>query len=333
MNVKLLINQVLPLIDRRISTAQVYKQLLPLAEQARLFFAEPQTGVDYLQWSLPGIDWTSFPEGDESQKAAVAQVYKDRRATMQAALEGSPLKDIVLTVPSEEFIYFRPVGTDWEIALTAWAFRYPDRPATGELDTHIHRSAMQLVDIGFEWDRQRLPDYHFLLQGQPRLTSTDGLFHVDGPLPVGKSYKIELLDGRSFTLTVEQGKQEYIFNLGAPEPKPEPVPEPEPQPEPAPEPEPEPQPEPAPEPEPEPQPEPQPEYVRIRLLDYGGVPMPNLPFTLKLKKKGQVSLTTDDDGCCLVPKDWFTDKEKVRYDINISSEYQKSHDLHDPKKK
>jgi hypothetical protein len=333
MNVKLLINQVLPLIDRRISTAQVYKQLLPLAEQARLFFAEPQTGVDYLQWSLPGIDWTSFPEGDESQKAAVAQVYKDRRATMQAALEGSPLKDIVLTVPSEEFIYFRPVGTDWEIALTAWAFRYPDRPATGELDTHIHRSAMQQVDIGFEWDSQRLPDYHFLLQGQPRLTSTDGLFHVDGPLPVGKSYKIELLDGRVFTLTVEQGKQEYIFNLGAPEPKPEPVPEPEPQPEPAPEPEPEPQPEPAPEPEPEPQPEPQPEYVRIRLLDYGGVPMPNLPFTLKLKKKGRVSFTTDEDGSCLIPKEWFTDKEKVRYDIDISSEYQKSHDLHDPKKK
>ena len=309
MNVKLLINQVLPLIDRRISTAQVYKQLLPLAEQARLFFAEPQTGVDYLQWSLPGIDWTSFPEGDESQKAAVAQVYKDRRATMQAALEGSPLKDIVLTVPSEEFIYFRPVGTDWEIALTAWAFRYPDRPATGELDTHIHRSAMQQVDIGFEWDSQRLPDYHFLLQGQPRLTSTDGLFHVDGPLPVGKSYKIELLDGRVFTLTVEQGKQEYIFNLGAPEPKPEPVPEPE------------------------PQPEPQPEYVRIRLLDYGGVPMPNLPFTLKLKKKGRVSFTTDEDGSCLIPKEWFTDKEKVRYDIEISSEYQKSHDLHDPKKK
>ena len=208
MNVKLLINQVLPLIDRRISTAQVYKQLLPLAEQARLFFAEPQTGVDYLQWSLPGTDWTSFPEGDESQKSIVAQVYKDRRATMTAALEGSPLKDIVLTVPSEEYIYFRPAGTDWEIALTAWGFRYPDRPATGELDTHIHRSAMQLVDIGFEWDSQRLPDYHFLLQGQPRLTSTDGLFHVDGPLPVGKSYKIELLDGRTFTLTVEQGREQ-----------------------------------------------------------------------------------------------------------------------------
>ena len=333
MNVKLLINQVLPLIDRRISTAQVYKQLLPLAEQARLFFAEPQTGVDYLQWSLPGTDWTSFPEGDESQKSIVAQVYKDRRATMTAALEGSPLKDIVLTVPSEEFIYFRPAGTDWEIALTAWGFRYPDRPATGELDTHIHRSAMQLVDIGFEWDSQRLPDYHFLLQGQPRLTSTDGLFHVDGPLPVGKSYKIELLDGRVFTLTVEQGKQEYIFNLGAPEPKPEPVPEPEPQPEPVPEPEPTPEPEPEPTPEPKPQPEPQPEYVRIRLLDYGGEPMPDLSFTLKLKKKGKVSFTTDEDGCCLIPKEWFTDKEKVRYDINISSEYQNSHNLHDPKKK
>lgn len=61
--------------------------------------------------------------------------------------------------------------------------------------------------------------------------------------------------------------------------------------------------------------------------------MPNLPFTLKLKKKGKVSLTTDEDGCCLVPKEWFTDKEKVRYDINISSEYQNSHNLHDSKKK
>lgn len=56
----------------------------------------------------------------------------------------------------------------------------------------------------------------------------------------------------------------------------------------------------------------EPEYVFIRLLDYGKFPLPDLDFVLITKKKGEVSLKTDKEGYCKVPKEWFTHKEKYR---------------------
>ena len=73
--------------------------------------------------------------------------------------------------------------------------------------------------------------------------------------------------------------------------------------------------------------------VRFTLLDYGGVPLPDLPFTLTLKKKGALSLKTDANGQCLIPKEWFVNKEKMRVNFTVTPEYQASHDLHDKRKK
>lgn len=86
-------------------------------------------------------------------------------------------------------------------------------------------------------------------------------------------------------------------------------------------------------PEPPVSPEPPKEFVTIKLLDYGGVPMPDLSFTLKTKLKGVVQLQTNAEGICEVPKAWFTHKEKMRIKIDIPQEYADMHDLHDPKKK
>ncbi len=80
-------------------------------------------------------------------------------------------------------------------------------------------------------------------------------------------------------------------------------------------------------------PEPPKEFVTIKLLNYGGEPMPDLPFTLKIKLKGVVQLRTTAEGICEVPKAWFTHKEKMRIKIDIPQEYADTHDLHDPKKK
>ena len=93
---------------------------------------------------------------------------------------------------------------------------------------------------------------------------------------------------------------------------------------------------PAPSPVPDPEPPvppvpPVPEEVFILLQDYGGFPLPDLDFTLITKKKGNVQLRTDDKGVCVVPKDWFTHKEKIKVKFSISPEYQETHDLHDKK--
>lgn len=88
---------------------------------------------------------------------------------------------------------------------------------------------------------------------------------------------------------------------------------------------------PEPEPGPEPEPEPEPKYVKIRLLDYGGYALPDLPFKLITKKKGEVLLQTDGKGYCQVPQEWFSHKEKMRIKFVISPEYQEKHDLHEKK--
>lgn len=213
MNIKLQLGEVRLLIDKRFPIEQISNQLQSIAPKANLIFAEHQVGAGYLQWALPGSDWTAFPNGSDSQKDIVAQVYKERKAQMQSFLQGSFLKDIVFSVPSEDFIFFRQNGDGWDIALTAWGYKYPNKPASGELDTWISKHDLQEVNIAFVWAGQTLPELSFKLSGYTRTTSLDGFMHVDGPLPVGKSYPIETLTGQSFTLLVEKGRSDYIFDL------------------------------------------------------------------------------------------------------------------------
>ena len=213
MNVKLRLGEVLLLIDKQFHIEQISNQLQPIAKQADLIFAKHQVGSGYLQWTLPGSDWTAFPAGSDSQKSLVALKYKERKERMQNSLQGSFLKDIIFSVPSEDFVYFRQKGEMLEIALTAWGYKYPNRPPSRELDTWISKQELQNVNIAFVWAEQFLPEFSFKLSGHTRKTSTDGFFHVDGMLPVDGKYSIETLIGKSYTLTVEKGKSDYIFDL------------------------------------------------------------------------------------------------------------------------
>lgn len=213
MNIKLQLGEIRLLIDKRFPIEQISNQLHPIAKQANLIFAEHQVGVGYLQWALPGTNWTAFSNGNEEQKAFIAQLYKERKTQIQNSLEGSLLKDIIFSVPSEDFIFFRQNGEQWDIALTAWGYKYPDKPASGELDTWISKQELQKVNIAFAWAGKTLPTFSFKLSGHTRITSPDGFMHVDGPLPVGSSYSIETLMGQGYTLVVEKGKSDYIFDL------------------------------------------------------------------------------------------------------------------------
>ena len=213
MNIKFQVGEICPLIDKQIPVNKLVGILQPLAKQANLIFVEQQVGAGYLQWSLSGSDWVAFTKGTEQQKSDVAEVYKMRRIQMQNAMQGSPLKDVVFSVPSEDFIFFRPNGENWEIALVAWGYKYPDKPVCKELDTWITKTEKQIVNIAFSWAGQTLPEFNFIFSGNKRTTSSDGFFHVDQPLSVGNLYSVETLVGHRFTLFVEKGKADYIFDL------------------------------------------------------------------------------------------------------------------------
>jgi len=403
MNIKLSVSGVVQVLNRSIPMEQVAKQIIPLAERARLTFPAPQIGAGYIQWPLPGNDWVSFDQADEDTKSAVARAYQQRREELQAAMKGSPLKDVIFQVPADEFIYFRPNGADWDIALAAWGFRYPDRAPGGEMYTYVKKSVLQLVRIAFLWNGNPIPSFAFRLAGFPRTTQEDGYFCFDRPIPVGNSYSVETLGGKKWDLKVQEGQMDYVYDLTrtvrvevsvtkdgnpvessrcilksdsgsetlvtdasglvettiplligsdgevlAEQPvytaqcegesqsqtpsgtdsvlrfdfafltPPPPTPEPEPEPDP--------------EPGPEPKPEPEPAPIRVRLLDYAGFPLPDMPFVLQTRK-GPLSLVTDSHGECEVSRSLLTENEKLKVKFSISEEYQQTHDIHHPRKK
>lgn len=397
------------LVNKNISMLQLTKELKPLGEKAKLQFVETQPGAGFLQWTLQGDDWLLFAEIDDEKKPLAAQEYQNRCSMMKEMLEGSLFRDVVLTVPSEkDFVFFRQNGGDWEIALTAWGYRFVESQPSKEIGTWVRQIEYQEFNIGFSWNGNMMCNMPFMLDELPRSTDADGWFRPGGAVPVGKSFTLKTKNGLQFPMTVEKGKSEYVFDItqyvqvevgvtkdGAPlgnqscevsfngvntslqtdesghasvqlplvcnaegdmeQPQPPcsvaceaqtqqkiplssgetlrfdfafdtvveapvpPIPEPEPKPEP--------------EPEPEPEPVLEPKFVKIRLLDYGGYPMPDLPFKLTTKKKGVVELRTDADGYCQMPQDWFTHKEKLQVEMIISPEYQETHDLHYKKNK
>ena len=409
MNIKLQISEVIRLISNRVSMELVCKQLDPLSKQAKIGFPFPQTGAGYLQWSLQGDEWIAFSKANAEQKAVVAQLYRERSGSMLAALKTSPLKEVIFTVPSEDFIYFRKNDLDYDISLVAWGYKFPNQPPCVELSTWIDKLTLQKVCIGFKWNDQLLANYDFSLASFKRKTSNDGLFYVDGLLPVGNEYQIKTNSDDLFVLPVDREREEYIFDLTQyayvdisvqkdhaamancacevnfngmryqletngtgcvslklplvctpigellqPQPLCRVTCQSETQEQtlscdgekclfaflfhseiiqpsqtelPA-----SPTPEPLPASPISPLIKPKLKFIEIKLLDYGGNSMADLDFILVTRRKGNVRLKTDSNGVCRIPQDWFTKKEKFQVKMEISSEYQETHDLHDVKK-
>lgn len=83
---------------------------------------------------------------------------------------------------------------------------------------------------------------------------------------------------------------------------------------------------------PPPPPEP-PKMIRIRLLGYNGMPLPELDFTVKTKN-GELHGVTDAEGYATFPASEFKDGEKPKINFKVSKEYQQRHDIYaKPKKK
>ena len=212
MNVKVYLNEIVWLVDNRVSAHAIYKQLAPLANQIRLDLAMLQVGSGYLQWSLPGNDWKPFPQAAEEEKPIIALLYQQRKEQIMTANKQSPILEAALTIPAEDFIYFRRNGTDYDLALVAWGYRYPNQRPCTELNTWIKKASVQEVRTGFEWDGCLLENYLFYLDNFERKTSADGIFYI-GVMPVGKEFTLRTVSGISFVLKVEQGKADYMFGL------------------------------------------------------------------------------------------------------------------------
>ncbi len=434
MNVKMKIGEVVPLLDKHLPLQQVYRSMVGRAKQLGLLLAEPSAGSGYWQWTLPGSDWKSFTELSDSEKTEVATEFQRRKLVLQNGIEKSALKEQIVSFPSDKCLYCKLVGTRYEIAIVAWAFKYPYECKGNSLNTWVKKITYQSVRIGFRWGKELLKDLSFRLNGMERRTADDGWLTIADPVPVGKQLELQVAGEKHFVLEVLEGKEEYIYDLtqtaivhlyvrqdgepcegekaevtfggqsyqlmtsvdgNAQEPvtlypdaqgklsdvqpncivkcrqdikvlrpsvdgevllynyefqtlsapvqpnEQETLAEPlipvGPQ---LPE-----QPEIPSESDPlqgdvpyepetitESQTLSDQAVIHLTLLDYGGFPLPNLDFILTTKLKGKVSMKTDGEGRCCIPKEWLKHREKIRVKFTLSDEYLSSHDIHDSKR-
>lgn len=214
MTIQFKLMELRPQLGNTMPYAQIYQQLLPYAQRAGLLMPNREEGYGYLQWSLPGDDWTSLNGTGEDIKATVVAVYNERHSALAEALKNVPMRDALLSVPSEREILFRRNGDGWDIALVAWGYKYPNQRPTGPLVGYESpKVPRQQVNIGFMWDGQLLPNVEFLLNNQKRQTGDDGLFHVDKPLEVGSSYEITYCGNMLWMLSVVMGQEDYVRDL------------------------------------------------------------------------------------------------------------------------
>lgn len=212
MNIKLRINEVINLLPQ-IAAEQLHKTLSPIAQTVGVMLPPVKIGHGYYLWTLDGDNWESFTKLDTTQKAIIAELYQDKIDALNKHLAGSPLRDKVITIPSEDFIFMRPNGSSYDIALTGWGYKYPNKAPIVSLDTWVKHLDKETVRIGFKWEDDLLPHFPFILVGENRRTQENGWFLCDGKLPVGNTYKISTLNETCFNLVVEKDKQDYVYDL------------------------------------------------------------------------------------------------------------------------
>lgn len=212
MNIKLRINEVINLLPQ-IAAEQLHKTLSPIAQTVGVVLPPVKIGHGYYLWTLDGDNWQSFTKLDATQKAIIAELYQEKINSLNKHLAGSPLQDKVITIPSEDFIFTRPNGSSYDIALTGWGYKYPNKAPIVSLDTWVKHLDKEAVRIGFKWEDDLLPHFPFTLAGENRSTQENGWFQCDGKLPVGNTYQICTLNETSFNLIVEKNKQDYVYDL------------------------------------------------------------------------------------------------------------------------
>ncbi len=213
MNVKLQITEVINLLPSNISPEQLHKLLNSQAQIAGITLPSMKIGHGYLLWTLEGDNWQTFEQLDSNLKPTIAEIYQQRINKLKTSLGNSPYKETILQTPSEDFIFVRPHGTDYEIALTAWGHKFPNKAPIVDLNSWVKHVEKEKVKIAFKWGENLMPQFPFKLAEEPRMTTDNGWFICDGMLPVGNIYTVSTLSGKCFELVVEKDKQEYTYDL------------------------------------------------------------------------------------------------------------------------
>ena len=212
MNVKLQQKDVFCLVN---NYEQVYSLITKQINVSGLTFCKRQAGAGYLQWTLPDGDWTALTKAPDSEQELIRQqFYTMSQAVRSKFGSNEKLAQAVLSIPSEEHVFYQcDINGHLQLALTAWGYKFPDRPDGDNIKGRATPPVeQQMVRLCFVYDAEKLPNMPFTLITYKRITDETGLFTI-GMQPVGKELPVTTDDGHAFTLKVEKGLELYVFDL------------------------------------------------------------------------------------------------------------------------
>lgn len=225
MNVKIKASGVLCLLgdDYERVYAALKKQLAP---EEGVLFSGRTPGFEYLQWELPGEGWVSLAEADPIEAIAVRNRYNSLCDSIRNRFAtNKTLVDRILTIPDESYVYYRNTAGGFELKVTAWGYKYPERiPGVGTSGEVPQTQDTEMIRIVIRAGVKPKANCAFSLNGKPRKTDDDGSFEI-GELPVGYQFDVEV-DGTRRHVIVTKGEGDITIDLPAEEPEPMPEPAP-----------------------------------------------------------------------------------------------------------
>lgn len=202
----------------------VYKASQTLPPELRILAPLSQNSAEYL-WTIPtaiGLKWIQFGEADKSQRAQVEDIVSRsmKKLAEIMGLKPETAATVFTTPDANKFIYFANTPEGFRVCMTGWGFRYTACTKPSEIkvpETQIDTTAAT-IEIRCDGIPSPKHKYEIILEGgvrKQRITDSSGCDNL-GKVKVGS--RLTLVDkepssGSPFSLTVENGKSLYTWNI------------------------------------------------------------------------------------------------------------------------
>ena len=215
-------NQLTPLLQ--VNYDQIYNQLLARLTPRQMIFAKWRAGFGgIIQWDLPsGLQWRRLSEADSYDYSAVMSLLENVSSEAKQSLgTNRKMIDAVYSVPSLDYIYYsHDTNGEYKLMLTGWGYRFPNNPAVDPL-TYTPRQKQQ-VEILFRADDApvgSLPVQLIRHSGHVGLNADENGILDLGTQDIDARFDFNIPSyGRSFSITVEKGRQQYVVDLSIHQP-------------------------------------------------------------------------------------------------------------------
>lgn len=221
-------SQLTPLLH--VNYDQIYNQLVARLTPREMIFAKWRAGFGgIIQWDLPqDLTWQQLSKADSYDYQACMALLENVSSEAKRTLgSNKAMIDAVYSVPSLDYVYYsRTPQGEYRIMLAGWGYRFPTSPALNPLSYSTRK--LQPVDIYFRADGEPVASLPVELV---RNTSHVGLSADDsgklnlGSQEVGATFEFFIPSyGRNFSITIEQGRQQYLVDLTVEKTIPEEIP-------------------------------------------------------------------------------------------------------------